>query len=155
MRKEDVFSVVLKLYSIVLMSSLLFKNLTIKIFILFADEIAKNSEVLLTPFNLGIVLHGIMLFLSIYIWYRANKILQVESLIDFKSGAYIFLGLYWFTVGISSMNSFIVEIYFTHQNKFTDSFVSDLFFEGLGIFMVGGAILGYWFWKISELKKLD
>jgi len=56
-------------------------------------------------------------------------------------------------VGICGIDAFIVRIYSAHQNKFTDSFVSDLFFEGLGIFMVGGVILGYWFWKISELKK--
>jgi len=90
LRKEDVFSVVLKLYSMVLMLSLLSNYLNMRIFIVIIDETEKNSEILLTPYNLGMMVHGIMLFLIIYIWYRANKILQVESLIDFKSGAYLF-----------------------------------------------------------------
>jgi hypothetical protein len=154
LRKEDVFSVVLKFYSIILMFSLFLNYVKMKAIILAVGEIEKNSEFLLTPYNLGMLVDGVMLFLIIYIWHRANKILQVESFIDFKSGAYIFLGMYWLVVGICAIDTFVIDIYYsTYQNQSNASFSSDLFFEGLGIFMVGGVIVVYWFWRIDKVKR--
>ena len=135
------------------MFSLFANYVKMKAMILVVEEIEKNSELLLTPYNLGMLVHGIMLFLIIYLWYRANKILQVESFIDFKSGAYLLLGLHWLVVGISRIDAFVVDIYSTYQNQFNASFASDLFFEGLGIFMVGGVTLGYWLWRVDKVKR--
>jgi hypothetical protein len=150
LRKEDIFSVALKLYSIILMLSLLANYLQMKVIVMvvWTEEMSRNSELLLTPYNLWIVINGMMLFFIIYIWYRANKVLVIQSSIDFKSGAYLILGFYWTFIGIYSVHRFVITTYSEHRNQFNASFGSDLFFNGLGIFMVGGMILGYWFRRV-------
>ena len=145
MKKEDIFSVALKLYSIMLMLSLFINYIQMKVYI-WSEEM---HQALWTPYNLWIVINYLMLLFAIYIWYRANKILKIESSIDFKSGAYLTLGFYWLFIGIYSIHRFVLSTYAMHKNQFNASFGSDLFFEGLGIFMLGGVILLYWFWRVG------
>jgi len=142
LKKEILFSVVLKIASIFLLFFVLVKYIEMKGISMatYIEPLAEPS-VILTPYNVWIVMSWVLVLLALYLWYRANRLVEIENSVDFHLGAYVFLGFYFFILGSLEIHGFIVRCHLEDREQFLSSFPLDLLFNGFGIFFVGVVVL--------------
>lgn len=149
MRKEDIFSIALKLYSITIIFSIVSNYLYIKFSITPFSHLEKLSSYdknLSILYNLWMITGFVLLIFAIYIWYRADKILKSQSTIDFKWGISISLGFYWVYKGLFALYKFPIYYEIGYPFKW------HLCFNGFLFLIIGSIILCYSFKHIERLR---
>lgn len=145
MRKEDVFSIVLKFYAVLLgLNSLLFGYLILARIYLFMNPFLDMS---MTSFIFIVLLFIAIIIFSIYLWKKANRLLLTHSSIDFRSASFISLGAFFLLIGLLGFSGFISS----HLLAEVSINWIELFVNGLVYFLAGVMIMVIQLWNVKRI----